>query len=152
MSDRSKRNDSTPGLHTIKRDATGAVMRALTRFTGSDIAQKYGLSDKIDRVAYESTKGGMRTLGAINRQFKKSKGSGKPVRLEAQGSEGDASTEPKKPAKVVFDLTPTEDQEMLVSAVREFAEEQLRPSPTRPAKLPVPRRSSTTPPSSVSPW
>ncbi|HIW91452.1 MAG TPA: acyl-CoA dehydrogenase family protein [Candidatus Corynebacterium avicola] len=127
MSDRSKRNDSTPGLHTIKRDATGAVMRALTRFTGSDIAQKYGLSDKIDRVAYESTKGGMRTLGAINRQFKKKKGSGKPVRLETQGGEGDAATEPKKPAKVVFDLTPTEDQEMLVSAVREFAEEQLRP-------------------------
>ncbi|MGO1379713.1 MAG: acyl-CoA dehydrogenase family protein [Corynebacterium sp.] len=127
MSDRSKRNDSTPGLNTIKRDAIGTAMRVLTRFTGSDLATKYGLSEKVDRVAYESTKGGMRTLGAINRQFKKSKGSGKPVRLEAQGSEGDASTEPKKPAKVVFDLTPTEDQEMLVSAVREFAEEQLRP-------------------------
>jgi alkylation response protein AidB-like acyl-CoA dehydrogenase len=130
MSDRSTRNDSTPGLNTIKRDATGAVMRVLTRFTGSDLAQKYGLGEKVDRVAYESTKGGMRTLGAINRQFKKSKGSGKPVRLENQptdAAEGDAATESSKPAKVLFDLTPSEDQEMLVGAVREFAEDQLRP-------------------------
>ncbi|MDN6815139.1 MAG: acyl-CoA dehydrogenase, partial [Corynebacterium variabile] len=112
MSDRSKRNDSTPGLNTIKRDATGAVMRVLTRFTGSDLAQKYGLGEKVDRVAYESTKGGMRTLGAINRQFKKSKGSGKPVRLENQptdAAEGDAAAESSKPAKVLFDLTPSED-------------------------------------------
>lgn len=127
MSDRSKRNDSTPGLNTIKRDAIGTAMRVLTRFTGSDLATKYGLSEKVDRVAYESTRGGMRTLGAINRQFKKAKGSGKPVRLESQGGEGDGTTEPKKPAKALFDLTPTEDQEMLTSAVREFAEEQLRP-------------------------
>ena len=133
MSDRSKRNDSTPGLNTIKRDATGAVMRVLTRFTGSDLAQKYGLGEKVDRVAYESTKGGMRTLGAINRQFKKSKGSGKPVRLEnqptdaAEGGAAAESAESSKPAKVLFDLTPTEDQEMLVGAVREFAEDQLRP-------------------------
>ncbi|MDN6439096.1 MAG: acyl-CoA dehydrogenase family protein, partial [Corynebacterium nuruki] len=128
MSDRSKRNDSTPGLNTIKRDATGTVMRVLSRFTGSDLAAKYGLSEKVDRVAYESTKTGMRTLGALNRQFKKVKGSGKPVRLENQatdGAEGDAAA--AKPAKVLFDLTPSEDQEMLVSAVREFAEEQLRP-------------------------
>lgn len=108
----------------MKRDATGAVMRVLTRFTGSDLAQRYGLSEKVDRVAYESTKGGMRTLGAINRQFKKSKGSGAPVRLEAQGSDEEGAA---KPVKVLFDLTPTEDQEMLVGAVREFAEEQLRP-------------------------
>lgn len=127
MSDRSKRNDSTPGLNTIKRDATGAVMRVLTRFTGSDLAQRYGLGEKIDRVAYESTKGGMRTLGAINRQFKKSKGSGKPVRLETQASEAEGAENAARPTKVLFDLTPTEDQEMLVGAVREFAEDQLRP-------------------------
>ena len=42
MSDRSKRADSTPGLNNIKRDAIGTVMGVLTKFTGSDLAEKYG--------------------------------------------------------------------------------------------------------------
>ncbi|KAB1503053.1 acyl-CoA dehydrogenase [Corynebacterium sp. 320] len=130
MSDRSKRDDSTPGLNNIKRDAIGNVMRVLTRFTGSELAEKYGLGPKIDRVAYESTKTGMRTLGAVNRQFKKIKGTGKPVRLPSQtldeNNEPVPSTEPK-PGRAPFDLNPTEDQEMIVAAVREFAEERLRP-------------------------
>lgn len=130
MSDQSKRDDSTPGLNNLKRDAIGTAMRVLTRFTGSDLAEKYGLGKKVDRVAYESTKTGMRTLGAVNRQFKKIKGSGKPVRLPNQTtdeSEQPVPTEAPKPGKALFDLNPTEDQEMIVAAVREFAEERLRP-------------------------
>ena len=34
MSDQSKRDDSTPGLNNLKRDAIGTAMRVLTRFTG----------------------------------------------------------------------------------------------------------------------
>lgn len=129
MSDRN-RHDSTPGLNRIKRDAIGTAMRYLTRFTGSELADKYGLGPKIDRVAYESTKTGMRTLGKVNRQFKKVKGSGKPVRLPAQTTDENnqpVPTETPAPGKAPFDLNPTEDQEMIVAAVREFAEEQLRP-------------------------
>lgn len=131
MSDRSKRADSTPGLNNIKRDAIGTVMGVLTKFTGSDLAEKYGLSKKVDRVAYQSTKTGMRTLGAVNRQFKKIKGSGKPVRLANQTTDENNQpipTETPAPGKAPFDLTPTEDQEMIVAAVREFAEERLRPT------------------------
>ncbi|WP_459612697.1 acyl-CoA dehydrogenase family protein [Corynebacterium urogenitale] len=129
MSDRN-RHDSTPGLNRIKRDVIGTAMRYLTRFTGSELADKYGLGPKIDRVAYESTKTGMRTLGKVNRQFKKVKGSGKPVRLPAQTTDENnqpVPTETPAPGKAPFDLNPTEDQEMIVAAVREFAEEQLRP-------------------------
>ena len=81
-------------------------------------------------MAYESTKTGMRTLGAVNRQFKKIKGTGKPVRLPNQttdDNEQPVPTEAPKPGKALFDLNPTEDQEMIVAAVREFAEERLRP-------------------------
>ncbi|WP_306529276.1 acyl-CoA dehydrogenase family protein [Corynebacterium bovis] len=116
MSDRNKRDDSTPGLNNIRRDAVGSVMRVLTRFTGSDLAAKYGLNEKVDRAAYESTKTGMRTLGAVNRTFAKPKGSGDSVRLPSE-----------EPGKALWDLTPTEDQEMIVGAVKEFAEERLRP-------------------------
>ena len=127
MSDRSK-DDSTPGLNNIKRDATGAVMRVLTRFTGSELADKYGLGPKVDRVAYQSTKSGMRTLGAVNRQFKKLKGSGKPVRLPSQtADENNQPNTEAKPGSAPFDLNPDEDQDMIVAAVREFAEERLRP-------------------------
>lgn len=130
MSDRNRRNDSTPGLNQIKRDAIGTAMRYLTRFSGSDLAEKYGLGKKVDRVAYESTKTGMRTLGTVNRKFKKIKGSGKPVRLPAQTTDENnqpVPTDAPAPGKAPFDLNPTEDQEMIVAAVREFAEERLRP-------------------------
>lgn len=126
----SRRHDSTPGLNSTKRDAIGTAMRVLTRFTGSELAEKYGLGKKVDRVAYESTKGGMRTLGKVNRQFKKIKGSGKPVRLPNQTTDENNQPEPTatpKPGRAPFDLTPSEDQEMIVEAVREFAEERLRP-------------------------
>lgn len=130
MSDRNRRNDSTPGLNPIKRDAIGTAMRYLTRFTGSDLAEKYGLGKQVDRVAYESTKTGMRTLGAVNRKFKQIKGSGKPVRLPSQTTDENnqpVATPTPAPGKAPFDLNPTEDQEMIVAAVREFAEERLRP-------------------------
>lgn len=130
MSDQSKRDNSTPGLNGFKRDAIGTAMRVITRFTGSELAEKYGLSKKVDRVAYESTKTGMRTLGAVNRQFKKIKGSGKPVRLANQTTDENnqpVPTDAPAPGKAPFDLNPTEDQEMIVEAVREFAEERLRP-------------------------
>ncbi|HJF12807.1 acyl-CoA dehydrogenase family protein [Corynebacterium falsenii] len=130
MSDQSKRDNSTPGLNGYKRDAIGTAMRVLTRFTGSELAEKYGLGKKVDRVAYQSTKTGMRTLGAVNRQFKKVKGSGKPVRLASQTTDENnqpVNTDTPAPGKAPFDLNPTEDQEMIVAAVREFAEERLRP-------------------------
>ncbi|RAV31827.1 acyl-CoA dehydrogenase family protein [Corynebacterium heidelbergense] len=130
MSDRTKRDDSTPGLNNIKRDAVGKFMRVLTQITGSEFAQKNDLAKKVDRAAYQTTKTGVRTFGAASRQFAKIKGSGKPVRLPKQTV--DESNEPvpsetPAPGKAPFDLNPTEDQEMIVAAVREFAEERLRP-------------------------
>lgn len=130
MSDRSKLDDSTPGLNQIKRDAVGKFMRVLTQITGSEFAQKNDLSKKVDRVAYETTKTGMKTFGAASRQFNKIKGTGKPVRLPSQGVDDSNQPVPAttpQPGKAPFDLNPTEDQEMIVAAVREFAEERLRP-------------------------
>ena len=125
MSDSKKLNDSTPGLNNVKRDAIGVVMRALSRFTGSDFAEKYNLNKAVDRAAYETAKGGIRTAGAMNRQFKRIKGSGDPVRLPKQ-NEGDVQQ--FEPGKAPFDLNPTEDQQMILDAVREFAIERLRPA------------------------
>lgn len=131
MSEKKNREDSTVGRNNPGRDAIGAAMRFITSITGSDFAQKYDLQPTIDRVIYQSTKSGFKTLGAANRQFKKVAGSGKPQRpardAQAAAPDGAASAEPAKtPSKKLFDLTPTEDQQMIVETVKEFAESRLR--------------------------
>lgn len=115
---RRPRDTSAVGLTPTKRDWMGAAMRALTTITGSELAQKYKLSDPINRVTYEGTKTGFRTLGAATRAFEKVAGNGKPNRLPASASKG----------ADYFDITPDEDQKMIVETVKEFAAEILRPA------------------------
>ncbi|MFE3291661.1 acyl-CoA dehydrogenase family protein [Rhodococcus sp. NPDC059234] len=115
---REPRDTSAVGLNPVKRDAMGAAMRVLTRITGSDLAEKYNLREPINRVTYEGTKTGFKTLGAATRTFAKVSGGGQPKRL------------PDAAAKTAdyFDLTPTDEQQMIVETVREFAAEILRPA------------------------
>ncbi|WTL53385.1 acyl-CoA dehydrogenase family protein [Nocardia sp. NBC_01499] len=109
---------SAVGLSHPKRDWMGAAMRVMTTLTGSELAEKYNLRKPIERVTYEGTKTGFRTLGAATRAFAKVTGNGQPKRL--------APNEAK--TKDFFDLTPSDEQQMIVETVREFAEEILRPA------------------------
>ncbi|WP_428847090.1 acyl-CoA dehydrogenase family protein [Nocardia arthritidis] len=109
---------SAVGLNQPKRDWMGAAMRVMTTITGSELAEKYNLRKPIERVTYEGTKTGFRTLGAATRVFSKVAGGGAPKRL--------APNESKK--KDFFDLTPSDEQQMIVETVREFAAEILRPA------------------------
>ncbi|WP_373862353.1 acyl-CoA dehydrogenase family protein [Nocardia acidivorans] len=109
---------SAVGLNPVKRDWMGAAMRVMTTITGSELAEKYNLRKPIERITYEGTKTGFRSLGAATRVFEKVSGGGAPKRLPANES--------KK--KDYFDLTPTDDQQMIVETVREFAAEILRPA------------------------
>ena len=114
----SVRDTSAPGLNPVKRDAIGTAMRVLTKITGSELAEKYNLRQTIDRGIYESTKTGFKTLGAATRTFEKVAGGGKPERLpDATGARKD-----------YFDLTPDDEQKMIVETVQEFAEEIMRPA------------------------
>ncbi|GAJ80071.1 putative acyl-CoA dehydrogenase [Nocardia brasiliensis NBRC 14402] len=96
----------------------GAAMRVMTTLTGSELAEKYNLRKPIERVTYEGTKTGFRTLGAATRAFAKVTGNGQPKRL--------APNEAKN--KDFFDLTPTDEQQMITETVKEFAAEILRPA------------------------
>ncbi|RMI35224.1 acyl-CoA dehydrogenase family protein [Nocardia stercoris] len=113
-----RRPDSAVGLNPVKRDWMGAAMRALSTVTGSELAGKYKLREPINRVTYEATKTGFRTLGAANRVFAKATGGDKPKRLPAN----------ETAHKDYFDLTPTDEQQMIVETVRDFAAEILRPA------------------------
>lgn len=111
--------NSTPGKNPTRIDAIGAAMRALTTITGSEFAERFKLRQKVDRVTYEATKTGFKTLGAATKSFKKVSGGGAPKRLP------DADAEARSDA---FDLTPDEDQQMIVATVRDFAAEVIRPA------------------------
>lgn len=113
-----KRPDSAVGLNPVKRDWMGAAMRVMTSITGSELAEKYNLRKPIERLTYEGTKTGFRTLGAATRAFGKASGGNKPKRLPANETR----------SKGYFDLTPTDEQQMIVETVREFAGEILRPA------------------------
>ena len=109
------RDTSSVGAQQHKLSPIGAAMRVLTTITGSEFAEKYKLREPINRVAYEATKTGFKTLGAANRAFSQVSGGGKPQR-------------PSTGAKGSFDLNPDEEQEMIAETVREFSTEILRPA------------------------
>lgn len=109
------RDSSAVGKTKTKRLPIGAAMRVLTSFTGSDFAQKYGLADPVNRVAYQGTKTGFQTLGAASRAFAKASGDGKPKR-------------PATVNKGLFNLNPDDEQQMIAETVKDFATEILRPA------------------------
>lgn len=99
------------------RDPIGYAVAALNRIAQAPALDRLGLRKPTERAVFEATRTGFRTLGALNRRFARAgKGSADPVR-----------TRPAKPVGV-FDLTPTDDEQMLVDLVRELATEVLRPA------------------------
>jgi alkylation response protein AidB-like acyl-CoA dehydrogenase len=99
------------------RDALGMGVAVINKLAGARTLDRFGLRKPTERVVFEATRTGFRTLGAISRGFPVGGGvRRKPTRLPAAQSTGR------------FDLTPTEDQQMMVGVVSEFAEEVLRPA------------------------
>ncbi len=100
---------------TEKADPIGLAVAALNRLAQSPALDRLGIRKQAERAVYNATKSGFRTVGAVSRQFQRT---GKP-------SAG--SRVPAAKATGVFDLTPTEDEQMLVDVVKEYAAEVVRP-------------------------
>jgi alkylation response protein AidB-like acyl-CoA dehydrogenase len=99
------------------RDLMGLGLAALNRLAGSKIIMdRFGLRRPAERVAFEATRTGFRTLGAVNRSFQAVQKLTRPARL------------PVTRAGDLFDLTPSAEQRMLREAVRDFAAEHVRPA------------------------
>jgi alkylation response protein AidB-like acyl-CoA dehydrogenase len=108
--------ESAVGLQKHKRTSIDVGMALLTPLIGQDFLDRYKLRDPFNRgLKYGVTKG-FSAAAATTRQFKRVQGLGKaPTRLKASGSD-------------YFDLTPDDDQKMILETVNEFAEEILRPA------------------------
>ncbi|MGD9517207.1 acyl-CoA dehydrogenase family protein, partial [Mycolicibacterium sp.] len=111
--------ESAVGLQTHKRSVTDIGLALITPIVGQEFLDRYNLREPLNRGIRYGVKHAFSAAGASTRQFKRIQGLGKPAtRLEAHRPQGSD----------YFDLTPDEDQKMIVETVEEFAEEILRPA------------------------
>lgn len=101
-----------------RRDPMGVGLAVLNRIASSPTIDKLKLRKTTERAVYEGARNGFRVAGASSRAFKQVRGSGKPQRLDQASDRG------------VFDLEPTEDQQMIVGVIKEFAADVLRTGAT----------------------
>ena len=99
-----------------QRDPIGYAVAALSKLAQSDLLDRVGLRKQAEQVVFTTTREGFKTVTAASRTFAKASGKGPGTRAPAAKRTG------------VFDLTPTEDEQMLVDAVTEYAEEVVRPA------------------------
>jgi len=108
--------ESAVGKQKHKRSAIDIGLALITPIVGQEFLDKYNLRDPLNRTLKYGVKQVFSAAGASTRQFKRIQGLGKaPTRLKASGAD-------------YFDLTPDEDQKMILETVEEFAEEILRPA------------------------
>jgi alkylation response protein AidB-like acyl-CoA dehydrogenase len=107
---------SAIGEHKHKRTGIDVALGLLTPIVGQEFLDKYGLRDPLNRTLRYGTKTIFSTAGATGRQFKRVQNlRGGPTRLKTSG-------------KDYYDLTPDDDQKLIVETVEEFAAEVLRPA------------------------
>lgn len=110
--------ESAVGLQRHKRTPTDIGLALITPLVGQEFLDRYNLRDPLNRGLKYGVKQVFSAAGASTRQFKRIQGLGKqPTRLTSAPKGSD-----------YFDLTPDDDQKMIVETVKEFAEEVLRPA------------------------
>ena len=105
---------SQRGVATYRRHLMGGALAVLNKIAQSRVIDRFGIRKPTERVVFEATKTGFRTVGAVSRRFTRKPSSAAPARLHNRTND-------------LFDLTPTDDQEMIVGVVREFAHDVVRP-------------------------
>lgn len=99
------------------RDPIGLAVAALSKVAQSDLIDRIGLRKQTEQAVFTATRNGFKVATSAGRTFAKAGKRHQPgVRVAPAAPKG------------VFDLTPTEDEQMLVDVVTEFAEEVVRPA------------------------
>jgi alkylation response protein AidB-like acyl-CoA dehydrogenase len=91
-------------------------LHALNRFASSPVVDRLGLREPAERFLHGASKTTARTAASAGRTF-----------AAAQKLAGPARQPSARP-RALFDLTPTDEQQMLSESVRDFALEKLRPA------------------------
>lgn len=104
------------GAQPEKRDLMGAGLAALSKLAGSSLVDRLNLRKPVEKAVGRATTTGFRTAAAASRTFAAATNLGKPARPASSDGSG------------LFDLTPSDEQQMIRDTVREFAAEQVRPA------------------------
>ncbi|MET3963887.1 alkylation response protein AidB-like acyl-CoA dehydrogenase [Marmoricola sp. OAE513] len=99
-----------------KRDPIGLAVVALNKLAQSDVLDRLGIRRTSEQTVFRVTSAGFKTASAAGRAFAKVGGKGGGKRVPSAQPTG------------LFDLTPSEDEQMLVDVVSEFADEVVRPA------------------------
>ena len=91
-------------------------LRALNRLASSGLVDRVGLREQTERFLHGASKTTMQTAARAGRTFAAAQKLTQPAR------------QPRAPGAGQFDLTPTDEQQMLAEAVRDFAAQRVRPA------------------------
>ena len=94
----------------------GLGLRAIRGLAGLELVDRLGVRRPLERALYRGSRNGARMAGAASRAFVAASRLGGPARLSAA------------PRADLFDLTPTDEQQMLMESFRDFATARLRPA------------------------
>ena len=92
----------------------GLGLRALNRLAGIELLDRVGMRGRVEKLLYSASKNGFRAAGAAQRAFTPKRKLDEPAR-QARAERAD-----------LFDLTPTDEQQMMREAIGDFAIERLR--------------------------
>jgi alkylation response protein AidB-like acyl-CoA dehydrogenase len=96
--------------------AMGVGLQALRRLAGSELLDRVGLREPAERLVYRATRNGARAASTAGRRFVAARRLSRPARQR------------KRPPRDLFDLTATDEQQMMQEAVRDFAAHRIRPA------------------------
>ncbi|WP_436699689.1 acyl-CoA dehydrogenase family protein [Nocardioides sp. BYT-33-1] len=99
------------------RDPIGYLVAGLNRLAQTDLLDRVRLRKPTEQAVFSVTRTGFKTMTTASRTFAKAGKGGQPGARPTHAS-----------ASGVFDLTPGEDEQMLVDVVSEFADEIVRPA------------------------
>ncbi|OUS32145.1 butyryl-CoA dehydrogenase [Gammaproteobacteria bacterium 45_16_T64] len=103
----------------MSRDPMGIALAALNSIASSPVLDKLGLRETLEKTLYQGTKSGFQAIGATSRQFKNVVKLVSPARPAAPES---------TTAKNLFDLSLSEEQQMMQESVQRFASDAIRPA------------------------
>jgi len=100
---------------TVADRSMTLALRAIRQIAGSEVIDRVGLRGPAERALYAASKNGMSAAATAGRTFTAVTKRGAPERPRPASPTG------------LFDLTPDDDQQMIVEAMKEFAAAELRP-------------------------
>jgi alkylation response protein AidB-like acyl-CoA dehydrogenase len=103
-----------PQSPTLAERGMSAGLKAINSIASSELVDKAGLRKPLEQLLFSGSKQSLKAAGGAARVFKATSQLGKPERQS------------RAKASDLFDLTPTDEQQMLVESVKDFSLDKIR--------------------------